>query len=134
MPKLSFSNSDLLATTQLEGGWYVLTVKEVGDWTKGKNDPESNNIIADFIVDGPKKIGVPVRHWFSEKNLGTSRDMLVPYLSCFTSDGKLKEGTDYDPIDTKGRKVEAYISWNPDMKMNSIQEFRRFKGAAVATP
>lgn len=137
MPRLSFSESDILATTQLEGGWYTLEVKAISDWTKGSRDPESNNLIGDFVVQGPKKAGVPVRHWFSEKNLGTSRDMLVPYLSCFTPDGKIAQGTEYDPVDTVGRKVDAYISWNAEMKMNSIQEFRRFKGAAApaaATP
>lgn len=130
MPRIKFDDQDLLATEQLEGGWYVLEVKEVSDWTPGSRDPSSNNIIIDFVVAGPKKIGVPVKHWFSEKSLKTSRDMLVPYIRCFISDGKVDTSKEYDPVDTKGKKVEGYISWNAEMKMNSISEFRRFKAAA----
>ena len=33
--------------------------------------------------------------------------MLVPYLQCFTPDGKLDPNKEYEPTDTKGRKVDA---------------------------
>jgi hypothetical protein len=134
MPKLVPSQSDILATTQLEGGWYVLEVKSMSDWVPGTKDPNSNNLIADFIVVGPKKIGVPIRHYFSEKTIGTANDMLFgSYLPSFTADGKLEPGKEYRTEDTVGKKVEAFCAWdNGPFKGNKISEFRKYKGTAAA--
>ena len=130
MPRFVFSKEDLLASEQLPAGWYTLDVKAISDWTKGSRDPTSNNVIADFTVAGPIKVGVPVRHWFSEKVLGTGRDMSSKYLACFIPDGKVTIGEGYEMRDTVGKKVDGYCVWNEEMKMNSIMEFRRYKASA----
>ena len=125
MPSVKFSKSDLLASTQLEGNWYPSTVKAVSDWKPGKKDPTSNVIEVDLVIKDGSKAGTPLKHWFSEKSIGTSFDMLPEFLLAFT--GKMEDDKEYKLEDTINRKLEVYASWNSEMKMNSISAFRKSK-------
>jgi len=124
MPKVKFSKSDLLATNQLDATWYKLQVRGISEWKPGKTDPTSNNIEADFVVvDGPKA-GTPLKHWFSEKAIGTSFDMLAEFTATFTDSGKAEQDKEYDLNSVIGKEVAAYIVFDPERKQNTIKNFR----------
>lgn len=132
MPKVRFSDSDLLASNQLDANWYKLTVKGLSEWKPGKSDPTSNVIEADFVVKEGPKAGTPLKHWFSEKSIGTSFDSMAPFVKSFTD---VNAGKDYELSDVIGRDLLGYVVYNSERKANEIREFRNinFRATTQAT-
>jgi hypothetical protein len=118
MPKVTFTKENLLERTQLTAGWRKLKVKSV-DEGPGKSDPTSTVWETVFIVDDGKDLGVPIRHWFSEKQMGR----VAEFLRCFTG-GQIEEGKVYEMNDAVGRAVDGYCRYHPDQKWNVIDDFR----------
>ena len=137
MPGLKFSAKDLLATKKLKADWYVLLVETMTkDWVPSTRTPGSSNHIAEFLVDaGPFK-GVPLKHYFSEKVLGTNNDKLVPFFEALAGGKDLDPTVSYNPADAIGRKVEAYIEYvsTGDFPGNKIVEFRPHGVSNAAKP
>jgi len=115
MPAITFSEKHLKATEQVKADWYILECVEISpDWQSSTRTPGARNIVADFeIKDGPGFKDVPVRHFFSEKVLGTNNDLLVPFFRTLTENagGKFESGKPYNPSDAKGKKVRAWVEY-----------------------
>ena len=118
MPKVSFTKENLLETNQLEAGWRILDVKSISNWKKGVNDPTSLTIEALFVVAEGNGAGTPVKHWFSEKQMGR----LSNYVKCFVA--KLEPGKELDLGETVGRKVQGYCEYDIKSGFNTIKDFR----------
>ena len=117
MPEVKFTQEDLLERTQLTPGWRTLICKSVEEGP-GKNDPSSIVYTCMFVVDSGKEIGVPIRHWFSEKAMGR----IVDYIKCFIA--KVEANTVYDLDKTVGLKVEGYCQYDLAQGYNVIKDWR----------
>jgi hypothetical protein len=122
MPEIKFSQEDLLERTALNAGWRVLVCKSIEEGP-GKNDPTSIVYPCVFVVDEGKEIGVPIRHWFSEKAPGR----IVDYIKCFVPGGKLEAGKVYELNQTVGLRVEGYCLYDQKQGYNTIQDWRPAK-------
>jgi hypothetical protein len=118
MPEVKFTKENLLERTQLSPGWRLLKVKEMEEGP-GKSDPTSTVWSYIFIVHAGPEVGVPIRHWFSEKAMGR----LVDFVKCFTG-GKVEEGKSYDLNSTVNRLVEGYVQYDLQQGFNVIKDFR----------
>ena len=118
MPKIQFTEENMLERQQLEATWYKLKVVSVIEGP-GKSDPKSTVYTVDFIVDeGPSK-GVPIKHWFSEKAMGR----IVDFLKAFTA--KVEAGKEYDLADTISRHVMGFVKYDEDRQQNTIDAFKK---------
>ena len=125
MPKIRFSEEDLLERNQLSAGWRKLKVKSVSEGV-GKKDPTSTVWECVFVVsDGSKDNGTPIRHWFSEKAMGR----VVDFIKAFTG-GKAEKDKEYELDDTVGREVMGYCKYDVDQKWNTIEDFKPVQVAA----
>jgi hypothetical protein len=127
MPKIRFTKENLLERKQLKAGWRKLKVKEISDDTPGKNDPDSITWPATFIVDGGDDDGVPIKHWFTEKQMGR----LSEYIQCFTA-GSVDLNKDYELKDTVGRSVMGYCEYDIKQGFNTIRDFKPVQKGANA--
>lgn len=119
MPEVSFTKENLLERKQLKAGWRVLKVKSV-DEKAGKNDPESIVWPVVFIIDAPAEdAGVPVNHWFTEKQMGR----LAEFIKCFTN-GVVDPSKKYRLEDTVGRNVRGYCEYDIQSGFNVIKDFQ----------
>jgi hypothetical protein len=119
MPKITFTQENLLERNQLEAGWYKFLVKEITEGP-GKSDPTSTVYTTDFVVaDGPAK-NTPVKHWFTEKQMGR----IVDFLKCFLGGKSAEAGREYDLSDTKGRHVMGYVKYDTERAQNVIEAFK----------
>lgn len=118
MPKITFTKENLLERKQLKAGWRKLKVKSV-DEKPGINDPDSITWPTVFVVDEGEDAGVPINHWFTEKQMGR----LAEYLKCFTG-GQMTEGKEYDLEQTVGRFVLGYAEYDIKSGFNSIKDFK----------
>lgn len=117
MPEVQFTKENLLERKQLKAGWRELRVKETTE-APGKNDPESTTWPCVFIVDEGEDAGVPIQHWFTEKQMGR----LAEFIKCFVS--SIKEGQSYKLEDTVGRHVRGYVEYDIKTGFNSIKDFQ----------
>lgn len=122
MPAVSFTKENLLERNQLKAGWRKLKVKETTE-AQGKNDPDSITWPTVFVVDEGADLGVPVNHWFTEKQMGR----LAEYLKCFIPNGKVEEGKKYELSDTIGKHVMGYVEYDIKTGFNSIKDFKPVK-------
>lgn len=122
MPEVTFDLSNLLERKQLSPAWRTLVVKSV-DEKAGTKDPTSTTWPVVFTVDGGSDDGVPINHWFTEKQMGR----LAAFIACFLPNGKAEVGKKYELTDTIGRKVEGYCLHDPDSSWNTIKDFRPAK-------
>lgn len=117
MPEVTFTKENLLERKQLKAGWRRLRVKEVSE-AKGKNDPDSITWPVVFIVeDGPDQ-GVPINHWFTEKQMGR----LSEFIKCFIK-GEVQTGKAYLLEDTLGKTVRGYCEYDIKSGFNVIKDF-----------
>lgn len=123
MPKIQFSQDQILSGDPLDAGWYTLTIVSAVEALA--NDKESYNWVMDFkIAEGPKT-GVPIRAWLSEKPMGMAQRVgLVRALA----GGKAEAGKDYGELsDLVGRKIEGYCVYDTAFKSNKVEDFRPVK-------
>src|SRR6266403_2228550 len=118
MPEVSFTKENLLERKQLKAGWRKLKVKSV-DEKPGVNDPDSITWPTVFIVDEGDDTGVPVNHWFTEKQMGR----LSEFIRCFTG-GTVDPNKKYKLEDTVGRYVMGYVEYDIKTGFNSIKDFK----------
>ena len=118
MPEVSFTKENLLERKQLKAGWRKLKVKSI-DEKPGVNDPESITWPTIFVVDDGEDFGVPVNHWFTEKQMGR----LSEFVKCFTG-GEVSEGKSYKLESLVGRHVLGYVEYDIKTGFNSIKDFR----------
>lgn len=119
MPKISFTKSDLLERKNLKAAWYkakVVAIKE-----ELAKDKESTNYVTQFVVSEGENVGVPIRHWFSEKAMGR----IVDFVKCF---GDVKEGQDIELQEFVNREVMVFAAFDPEFKWNKIDDFRPIAG------
>lgn len=121
MPNVSFTKENLLERKQLKAGWRTLRVKSVEEDT-GKNDPDSITYPTMFIVVGGEDDGVPVKHWFTEKQMGR----IAEFIKCFVS-GHVEEGKNYALESTVGKMVDGYVEYDIKTGFNSIKDFKPSK-------
>jgi hypothetical protein len=126
MPTIRFSKEDLLGGKQLKPGWRRLKVKSVNEGP-GKSDPSSTVYALQFVVEEGEELGVPVNHWFTEKQMFR----LVAFLACFTG-GKVEEGKDYRLDDVVGKSILGNVGFDINTGFNSISEFRPADKKATA--
>lgn len=119
MPEIQFTKENLLERKQLKAGWRKLKVKSVEE-APGKNDPDSITWPTIFVVEEGDDTGVPVNHWFTEKQMGR----LAEFVKCFTG-GEVSEGKTYKLEDTIGRLVMGYVEYDIKTGFNSIKDFRK---------
>ena len=119
MPEVKFTQEDLLERTQLSPGWRVLICKSIEEGP-GKTDPTSIVYTCVFVVDDGKEVGVPIRHWFSEKAMGR----IVDYVKCFLAGGKAEAGKVYELDQTVGKRVEGYCQYDMNQGYNVIKDWR----------
>lgn len=86
----------------------------------GKNDPDSITWPTVFIIEEPAEdLGVPVNHWFTEKQMGR----LSEFIRCFTG-GAVDPNKKYKLEDTVGRYIMGYIEYDIKTGFNSIKDFK----------
>ena len=119
MPEMSFSEENLLERKQLKAGWRVLKVKSTSEAT-GKKDPESTTWPTIFVIDEGEDLGVPVTHWFTEKQMGR----LAEFIKCFIPNGKVEANKSYKLDDTVGRRVKGYVEYDIKSGFNVIKDFQ----------
>lgn len=124
MPEVSFTKENLLERKQLKAGWRELVVKSVGEGP-GKNDPDSTVWPFVFTIDEGEDLGVPVNHWFTEKQMGR----LSEFINCFTG-GAVDVNKKYKLEDTVGRHVIGYVEYDIKNGFNTIKDFKPSKKGA----
>jgi len=118
MPKIKFSQENLLERNQLAPGWRKLKVKSIEEGP-GKSDPTSIVWTCVFVVnDGSKDNGTPIRHWFSEKAMGR----LVDFIRAVA--GKVDAEKEYELNDAVNREVMGYCKYDIEQKFNTIEDWR----------
>jgi hypothetical protein len=122
MPSVSFTKENLLERKQLKAGWRKLKVKSIKEGP-GKSDPDSIVWATVFVVDEGDDLGVPVQHWFTEKQMGR----LAEFIKCFIPNGVIQEGKDYPLDETIGRHVLGYVEYDIQTNFNTIKDFRPAK-------
>jgi len=118
MPEVSFTKENLLERKQLKAGWRILKVKSVSE-KPGVNDPESTTWPTVFIVEEGEDAGVPVNHWFTEKQMGR----LAEFIKCFTA-GQVDTNKKYKLEDTVNRLVKGYVEYDIKTGFNTIRDFQ----------
>ena len=121
MPEIQFTKENLLERKQLKSGWRELKVKSVSEGP-GKNDPDSTVWPIIFIIDDGEDLGVPVNHWFTEKQMGR----LSEFIACFTN-GQVDVNKKYKLEDTIGRNIQGYVEYDIKTGFNSIKGFQTLK-------
>ncbi len=122
MPKVTFSKEDLLGGKQLTAGWRKLKVKEITE-APGKKDPTSTTWPCVFVVEEGPDIGVPIKHWFSEKQM----ERLSNFIVCFlppAANGQIEPGKEIELSQTVGKSVMGYCAYDVATRFNSIQDFK----------
>jgi hypothetical protein len=122
MPEVSFTQENLLERKQLSAGWRKLKVKSVTE-KPGTSDPESITWPTVFVVDEGSDLGVPVNHWFTEKQMGR----LAEFIKCFIPNGAVEPGKKYTLDSTVGRHVMGYVEYDIKTGFNSIKDFKPAK-------
>lgn len=115
-----FSKSDIASATQLDAGWYPLTLIEIASGP-GKSDPNSITWTLKFeVAQGHKNEGTPLMYWISSKmqSAGTS------LLQCFVKD--IEPGKQYDLAQMVNHKVQGWCFFEDDgqYRNNKIKDFR----------
>ena len=123
MPEIQFTKENLLERKQHKAGWRELKVKSVSEGP-GKNDPDSTVWPIIFIIDDGEDLGVPVNHWFTEKQMGR----LSEFIACFTG-GQVDVTKKYKLEDTIGRNIQGYVEYDIKTGFNSIKDFKPSKKA-----
>lgn len=118
MPNVRFTRENLLERKQLKAGWRVLKVKSIEE-KPGKNDPDSITWPTAFIVDSGEDMGVPINHWFTEKQMGR----LSEFVKCFAG-GDVKTDLDYDLNQVVGQLVQGYVEYDLQSGFNTIKDFK----------
>jgi hypothetical protein len=118
VPEIQFTHENLLERKQLKAGWRKLKVKSVSEGP-GKNDPESIVWPVVFIIDEGEDLGVPVNHWFTEKQMGR----LAEFIRCFTG-GDVDVNKKYKLEDVIGRLIQGYVEYDIKTGFNSIKDFK----------
>jgi hypothetical protein len=72
-----------------------------------------------FVVDEGEDLGVPVNHWFTEKQMGR----LSEFVMCFTG-GAVDPNKKYKLEDTVGRLVLGYVEYDIKSGFNIIKDFK----------
>jgi hypothetical protein len=121
MPSVTFTKENLLERKQLKAGWRKLKIKSVSEGP-GKNDPDSTVWPFVFIIDEGEDLGVPVNHWFTEKQMGR----LSEFVACFTG-GQVKEGVEIKLESLTGRHVMGYVEYDIKSGFNTIKDFKPVK-------
>ena len=119
MPEITFTKEDLLSRKQLKAGWRKMKVKSTSE-AKGKSDPDSITYPCVLVVEEGEDAGVPVNHWFTEKQLGR----LAEFLKCFIPNGEVVAGKTYKLEDTVGRPVMGYVEYDIKSGFNTIKDFK----------
>jgi hypothetical protein len=125
MPSVSFTKENLLERKQLKSGWRELKVKSTSE-KPGVSDPESTTYPCVFIVDEGEDAGVPINHWFTEKQMGR----LAEFLKCFIPNGQVEAGKSYSLEQTEGRNVQGYVEYDIKSGFNTIKDFKPSKKLA----
>ena len=128
MPRIKFSQEDLMSATQLEPAWYKLKIKAITE--ESSKDGDSMNWIVDVIVfDGPKA-GTPIRAYLNEK--GPGMGVRVNFIQSFVG-GKLEKDKDYGELDQLvGREASGYCFYDPERRWNTIKDFKPIGTGAKA--
>lgn len=119
MPQVTFSKEDLLERKQLSAGWRKLKVKELEE-AKGKSDPSSTTWPTVFVIEEGPDAGVPIRHWFTEKQMGR----LSEFVACLLPSGQVEPGKTFELSQAVGRSVMGYCVFDMQSKFNTIQDFK----------
>lgn len=118
MPNVTFTKENLLERKNLSFEWRKLKVKSVSE-KPGTKDPESTTWPTVFVVEGGKDHGVPINHWFTEKQMGR----LAEFMKCFMK-GDPEPGKSYEISDTVGREIMGYCGFDTDTGFNVIKDFK----------
>ena len=118
MPKVTFTKENLLERKPLTAKWRKLKVKSVTE-KAGVSDPDSITYPTVFIVEEGDDAGVPINHWFTEKQMGR----LSEYLACFIPSG-VAESKEYELNDTVGRSVLGYCEYDSKTGFNVVKDFK----------
>ena len=105
----SITKEDLMRSKAVKPGLYLLTIKNISQGP-GKNDPSSTVTTIDFEIKdstaGDKEfIGVPVKHWISEKAAGYASGFFEAVTGKKITDGMQVP----DLAQLIGRDVKGYI-------------------------
>lgn len=125
MPEVQFTKENLLERKQLKAGWRKLKVKSV-DERPGVNDPDSITWPTIFVVDEGDDTGVPVNHWFTEKQMGR----LAEFVKCFSGD--VDTTKKYKLEQLVGRTVMGYVEYDIKTGFNTIKDFRPISQSQAA--
>lgn len=117
MPKVTFTQEDVLQKTKLDAGWYPMKAVEIVEAVA--KDKVSTNWVTKFVISEGPMAGVPIRHWFNEKAMGRVMD----FLACFTG-GKIDTGKEYELDQSLNRPILGFASFNSEMGFNTIQDFK----------
>lgn len=128
MPTVTFTESDIKKSEQMSAGWCKLQLKVVGQWKPGKTDPTANVSECEFIVKEGVYKDVPIKHWFSEKQM----DRVAGFIKCFLASGKVEVGKSYELSELVGSEVMGFCMYDPGMKWNKIEDFRAVDKKASA--
>lgn len=126
MPEVSFTKENLLERKQITFAWRKLKVKSVTE-KPGTKDPDSTTWPTVFVVEDGPDVGVPINHWFTEKQMGR----LAEYMKCFMT-GDPVPGKKYLLEDTVGRQVIGYCGYDTESGFNVIKDFRSAQSGATA--
>jgi len=77
------------------------------------------------VVDEGDDLGVPVNHWFTEKQMGR----LAEFIKCFTG-GQVNTEKAYKLEETVGRHVLGYVEYDIKSGFNTIKDFKPVQQAA----
>jgi len=121
--EITFTQADLLRNTQLPASWYRLKVLDIEE-KAGKSDPTSTTYHITCQVESGSMKGVPVMFYISKKQVGR----IIEFITCFVDSPE--PGRTYSLEISKGRSFDGWITYDPDMKWNSIGSVRAASAAA----
>src|SRR5207237_9954725 len=70
MPRIKFSQEDLMSSIQLEPAWYKLKVKSIIE--EAAKDGDSMNWVVDFVISDGPMVGTAIRTYLNEHGPGMS--------------------------------------------------------------
>jgi hypothetical protein len=125
MPKIQFTERDLLRGKIVEPAWYVVNINNVGE-APSKDGGSTNYPVEGVVVKNADTgdetfAGVPLDWNFNSKAIGFA----AGYLASFGADPQV--GKRYELADTVGRDIEVFIEtgeWQGRLKNQVNHKYR----------
>lgn len=108
MPRFQINPDDFKRAKLVKPGWYPTLLKSIVDEQNSKKDGFNSVIDAENADRESEYMGVPVKHWLSEKGVSMPGGA-VAMFKAFNPGVPEDKMADFDPMEYQGRYI--YAKW-----------------------